>query len=445
MQEKNRTSSYRFMCCIMAVALLLLLLMTYFAKISYAIEINKVKDYKDAKNGVVRLVAFDENKKPLWHGSGFGIGVTGNETDVFVTNRHVIWDEDTRKPVSHLYIPLDDDTIVKGKTGYSIEWDRMIECSVLYPTKSTDPEYPDYAIIKAEKIVPGRIALPLQRADEIPDGSKVFSIGYPGSADRVLNGKTYYRGSIGASSIADGIISRRLRLAETNDTYLLSHTAKMTGGNSGGPLVAESGVVIGINTYGIDYQKDIYDNNGNFIGREDTGIEEYNLSVYIDYAMNKLDELGIEYDMYKPLNITLIIAISAGAVAIVVILIVLLKNAKKKLQPVPKEYRLQCISGIYAGRRFPIKGVVKLGRLKDNNDLIFPDGIGVSGMHCQLKEENDTVYLIDLNSRNGTWVNGEKLQPGEPRELKEGDSFCIGKNREGKITEGFRIDVNKVT
>lgn len=43
-----------------------------------------------ARNGVVRILAFDENGGGT--GSGFGIGRAGEATDIFVTNWHVVSD-----------------------------------------------------------------------------------------------------------------------------------------------------------------------------------------------------------------------------------------------------------------------------------------------------------------------------------------------------------------
>ena len=442
-RERRERSEMRFFRLVASVCLTVYLL-AILAPLSNAAGKKQLNDYRDAKSGVVRIVKID-SENGISTGSGFGIGKVNEETDIYITNRHVIWDEKADKPADEIFIPLREESYFRDGNSWSLKEDEIVKCHVLYPLDRSDPEYPDFAIIQAEAKIEDRIALPLLSAKKVVDGDDVWAIGYPGSADRDFDPNAR-SGSVDASTITRGNITRRVRLSGKDDTYILIHTAQTNKGNSGGPLLTERGAVIGINTYvnyysGVD--SGLKDDQGNKVTIQNN-VVEYNLAVYIDYTMNKLDELGIEYDTYKPLNLTLIIAISAGAVAVAVILIVLVKNAKKKHQPVPKEFRLQGISGIYAGRRFPINGIVKLGRLKDNNDLIFPDGIGVSGMHCQLKEENDTVYLIDLNSRNGTWVNGEKLQPGQPREMKEGDSFHIGKNREGKITEGFRIDVNQI-
>ena len=46
---------------------------------------------------------------------------------------------------------------------------------------------------------------------------------------------------------------------------------------------------------------------------------------------------------------------------------------------------------------------------------------GVSRVHALLLREDSEYMVEDLNSTNGTWVNGKVLIPREPCVLKEGD------------------------
>ena len=47
---------------------------------------------------------------------------------------------------------------------------------------------------------------------------------------------------------------------------------------------------------------------------------------------------------------------------------------------------------------------------------------GVSKRHAELRLEHGVLRVIDLGSRNGTFVNGE---PVEQSELREGDILCF--------------------
>ena len=59
----------------------------------------------EARSGVVRIIAIFEDY--ISTGSGFGVGEVGLKTDTFVTNRHVITDEEGNRPLK-IYILLDD-------------------------------------------------------------------------------------------------------------------------------------------------------------------------------------------------------------------------------------------------------------------------------------------------------------------------------------------------
>jgi predicted component of type VI protein secretion system len=51
----------------------------------------------------------------------------------------------------------------------------------------------------------------------------------------------------------------------------------------------------------------------------------------------------------------------------------------------------------------------------------------VSRQHCQLKLKSNTLSITDLQSRNGTHVNGKAVVSGEKMLLQDGDELKIGK------------------
>lgn len=69
---------------------------------------------------------------------------------------------------------------------------------------------------------------------------------------------------------------------------------------------------------------------------------------------------------------------------------------------------------------------VTLGRRKGEADLVV-ENISVSRLHARITEENKKYYIEDLNSTNGTFKNGLRLQPYEKRELEEGDEIQVGR------------------
>jgi hypothetical protein len=62
---------------------------------------------------------------------------------------------------------------------------------------------------------------------------------------------------------------------------------------------------------------------------------------------------------------------------------------------------------------------LRIGR-GDQNDIVLPDpGKSVSRFHAELRAEQGTFFVVDLNSQNGVWVAGRrvpqvKLEPGVP-------------------------------
>jgi len=51
---------------------------------------------------------------------------------------------------------------------------------------------------------------------------------------------------------------------------------------------------------------------------------------------------------------------------------------------------------------------------------------GVSRRHALIRPGDRTLYLIDQNSTNGTWVNGQRLLPGRDFPLSDGDAIELG-------------------
>ena len=52
---------------------------------------------------------------------------------------------------------------------------------------------------------------------------------------------------------------------------------------------------------------------------------------------------------------------------------------------------------------------------------------GVSRLHAVIKREGNHVFLMDLDSANGTYVNGKRLNPNVEHTLKNGDVVALGK------------------
>jgi pSer/pThr/pTyr-binding forkhead associated (FHA) protein len=87
--------------------------------------------------------------------------------------------------------------------------------------------------------------------------------------------------------------------------------------------------------------------------------------------------------------------------------------------------RLDAIDWPLIGRTFYLdKPVVSIGRLVAN-DICLEDPF-VSRHHCLIRQEGGQYVIEDLNSTNGTYVNGDRVNACS---LKEGALIRIGTAR----------------
>lgn len=66
------------------------------------------------------------------------------------------------------------------------------------------------------------------------------------------------------------------------------------------------------------------------------------------------------------------------------------------------------------------------GKMKEEVSLCISD-ISVSRIHCRFIERENKVCIMDLNSTNGTFLNGLPLKNGEILEIEKNDEILIGK------------------
>lgn len=441
-----------------SISMMLVLLLC--ALLAFPAQAAEKSAVSQARNGVVRILSVQPDGSANV-GSGFAVGEAGKPSSVFVTNQHV-----TAGAVA-VYILLDDEwnASPEPETSYQMDAEHSVRCDVVYESGG----YPDYAILRAERVVTERTALSMMPASLAEPGEPIYALGFPGASDQVTNN---YNATVDAVTVTTGTISRMAHMEETN-TDVIQIDATINHGNSGGPLITEEGYVIGLNTYGM--QENIY------------------LAVQVDYVISRLDnliEIGVLHDFTYTLVAdregsvsllpTVLICLAVVAVAAVAAMVILRrgknaalagktaartrgsgaaqnsaqvhKAAYPKTAPAdvfPKtapadpigrtmpadilpQLRLVGTEGVFAGRRFALEGTLRLGRLPDQNDLVFPaDTTGVSGRHCVVRLTNGGATLTDLGSSFGTFLSdGTRLQPNQAVELKVGDSFTLGSQKQ---------------
>lgn len=79
---------------------------------------------------------------------------------------------------------------------------------------------------------------------------------------------------------------------------------------------------------------------------------------------------------------------------------------------------------------FPLDLAETLIGRRSESKQIFPDvpvsDPGISHRHCKLLKEDDYVFLLDMGSKNGTYLNAARAHPGVKTLLKDGDQITLG-------------------
>ena len=416
----------------MLLAMLLIVAMLLPGTLAWA-DSGEKTDIADAKSAVVRIYAEQRDGKGqltgIWTGSGFGIGTEDEEPQYFITNAHVCHDDEGNL-AEKIYVLLDNKAVYlqyyTDGTVVDVNDARVVACEVIYIEES---EYPDFAILKAVKPVTGRTTLPLHRScADVKDGSEVYALGFPRSADLNQRGNSeYLSGEINDVMLTKGIISKKTTSEALGGTDVIVHTAKINGGNSGGPLVDETGAAIGINTYS-------------------NSDADNNVAIYIDYVIPVLESRGIPFvdaDATKKGGVEMdtrniiLIAVMAAVVLLAVALVLIFRKkgndyVKEQKHQEASQLRIQGVAGYFNGRRFEIPTRMSFGRAPDNS-MRYPEKTpGVSGHHCELiRGDNNRVFLKDVGSSNGTSINGGNPIPANQMvEIRVGDRFFLGSESE---------------
>jgi hypothetical protein len=72
------------------------------------------------------------------------------------------------------------------------------------------------------------------------------------------------------------------------------------------------------------------------------------------------------------------------------------------------------------------KEITLIGKLKQTCDAVLKEET-VSRIHARIRLDGGEYRLMDMNSRNGTFVNGRPLETGEEYLLTDGDKIAFGR------------------
>lgn len=72
---------------------------------------------------------------------------------------------------------------------------------------------------------------------------------------------------------------------------------------------------------------------------------------------------------------------------------------------------------------FEISGETRIGRDPTQTEIAIPELI-ISKLHCSLYIKDDGVYIKDMDSTNGTYVNGQEISA---QKLEDNDEISLGR------------------
>ncbi len=235
---------------------------------SFAAEDSTLTATDDPRESIMLLTLGYEddngNYQPFQAGTSFLIN-----DEYVLTNKHVVTvsDNDWEYFVSFVQENFGVENVQANdshiKLYLYVNRDMKVEATMHESVNSTNL---DFAAVKLSEKIYDRNPIALGDSSTLQVKDDVYAMGFP--ADSISTKEYNTKDDVSTSA---GKISK-LTVMENVD--IIEHSAQLTNGNSGGPLLNSNNEVVGINTF-IQDQK--------------------NYSIQIDYIKNALDTFGIAY------------------------------------------------------------------------------------------------------------------------------------------------------
>lgn len=406
-----------------------------------SVAVPKAEEYEAA---VVRVAVLrGPNRQFAGHGTGFFVSDEGH----VVTNDHVV----SAPQVTGV-------DVVYPTSG------RKEPATVLWRDADLDLAVLQVASRQAPLVLP--LEDPL-----VSKGTSVYAVGYPGIQDE----KAGERVLVAESSFTAGVVSNLL-FAEWSSRgkrklQIVGHTADINPGNSGGPLINDCGHVVGVNTQ--------FNVNPVHLGNQVNVTKGFNYASHISEAIRELQALGVPASIQaavcepvRPSETSIMSAVNTGAILLMagIVGVMIFRQPRKAVvhgaqrtiakltprpassppaggAPAPVEAERLAVRGagpgkaaagfalepLHGGATIHVEGGslgnarlgISFGRQPALVDRHLPDE-GVSRRHFRLSQRDGRVFVEDLNSSNGTSVNGAALAPYAPQEIRPGDQLAAG-------------------
>lgn len=396
-------------------------------------------------------------------GTGFAIGEQGEPVSYIVTNAHVVLD-DTADAIHAGFLENISASSLKAtevKVYFSYGANDFMRAQIYMVN-----EEKDLCILKLPEPTDKRTPLVLCKSADADMDDDYAALGFPGDSDRYMD-STALAFDQNDITVTRGAISRKSTDVEGKEVYLID--VDIRPGNSGGPLVNSKGEVVGVNTYSVGDSKYsiVIDELLSIINRD---VVPYTLSTEVSSADDTQEEASAdaqpveeaapqteaapvteaaavsepasETNNSNTVLIIVLIGVVVAAAVVVVIVVTKKKTPAQQPAPVPQAAPMQPtmavppvqnavitgMKGIMAGRQFNISGSVIMGRNTQKCTVCFPvDAPGISGVHCEIRQNGSGYEIIDRGSSCGTFLgSGQKLVPDVPVRLPNGTYFYLG-------------------
>ena len=198
---------------------------------------NFVSDARRSVCEVNLVYETQQEKYVLQGGSGFLIGNNDKEQYI-LTNSHILKLDDTeRKKVSKKLKIEENDLDSRLQIQVVVKQDVTIEAFLI-----TSSEKMDFAILSLSQQIYDKKPLILNPdPDAVVETQNVYAIGFPIN-EELLQEKSNYTSD--DAIIVEGIVSQKINKEGVD---YIQHSAVISEGNSGGPLINQRGEVIGLN------------------------------------------------------------------------------------------------------------------------------------------------------------------------------------------------------
>lgn len=261
----------------------LIMMLTMALPVGAAGNTGAIPAVQEARKGVLRIsthyVDGEQGDLGGYVGTGFLIGSTSG-AEYMITNAHVVhFSEADLAALSERVgrkVTNDDPEV---KLQVHVKADVTIAATVQHFSEQFD-----FAILKLSQPIYDRTPLTLYDSENnLQTTQTVYALGFPEVAnDRIQDIRYFDTEDV---NVTTGIVSK---FAVNNNINYILHEAKISGGNSGGPLVDQNGYVVGVN------QMIYTDASGETIG-DLAFAENYYMSFKITEVTSVLKALGIQY------------------------------------------------------------------------------------------------------------------------------------------------------